>query len=109
MKDDKSGKIKWDDLVMGAIEKIASAPSKLKDPKESVSQAFEWMKTLRDDLQEKMMGEITKRIQELDWDSVSKKVGEHIAENFDIEVTAKVSFKPKSAKKQRKSEPSEQD
>jgi hypothetical protein len=103
MKDDKGGKIKWDELVFGAIEKIASAPSKLKDPKESVTQAFEWVKTVRDDLQEKVIGDITERFRNLDWDSMSKQVAEHIVENFDIEVTAKISLKPKVGKKKKPS------
>lgn len=99
MKDEKPGKLKWDDLVMGAIEKIAAAPSKLKDPKESVSQAFEWIRTVREDLQEKVINEVTERVREIDWDSVSKQVADQIAKNYDIEVTAKISLKPKSKKR----------
>jgi hypothetical protein len=99
MKDDKSGKIKWDELVFGAIEKLAAAPSKLKDPKESVVQAFEWVKTVRDDLQLKIITDVAERFRDLDWDSMSKQVANHLVENFDIEISAKISLKPKSKKK----------
>ncbi len=101
MKDEKDSKLKWDELVFGAIEKLAAAPSKLKDPKESVVQAVEWVKGLRDDLQEKVAAEVSNKLKQLDWDSTAKKVAEHLVENYDIEVSAKLSFKPK--KKEKKS------
>ena len=113
MKDekDKSGKLKWDELVFGTIEKLASAPSKLKDPKELGNQAFEWVKGIRDDLQEKITREVMERIRQLDWDVMAKKVAEHLAENYDVEVSGKVSFKPKTKKKSaiRKAEGSVED
>jgi hypothetical protein len=99
MKDEKekSGKLNWEELVFGTIEKIAAVPSKLKDPKESASQAVEWVKGLRDDLQERMTREIMSRIRELDWDALTRKVAEQIAENYDVDV--KISFKPKTGRK----------
>lgn len=101
MKDEKDTRIKWDDLVFGAIEKIVSAPSKLRDPKESVANAVEWVKTVKDDLQEKVTLEISNRLKDLDWDRMSKEVANHIAENFDIEVTARIALKPKSKAKKK--------
>ncbi|MDB5036475.1 MAG: hypothetical protein JWQ35_3 [Bacteriovoracaceae bacterium] len=101
MKDEKNGgKFKWDEIVFGAIEKIATAQSKFKDPKESVSQAFEWVKTIRDDIQEKITQEISEKLKYLDMESVAKKVGEHLADHYDIEVVSKISLKPKDRKKQ---------
>lgn len=90
----------WEDLVMGTIEKIATAaPGKLKDPKETVATAFEWVKGVRSEVQERIVAEVSSRLTEIDWDSFRKKIGDHIAENFDIEVKAQISLKPKSKSK----------
>lgn len=85
----------WDDLVIGAIEKIATAPSKLKDSKESVGQAIEWVKSVRDDIQSKIAEELPSKLAQIDWNSVGEKVATHMAENFDVKVEMKLSFTPK--------------
>lgn len=103
MKNEKDSKVKWDELVFSALEKIAGAPSKLKDPKESVTQAVEWVKGLREDLQEKVVQEISAKFPQLDWDVLSKKLAQQIVEHYDLEVTARISLKPK--KKSKKEEP----
>ena len=96
-KGNKSSRGSWEDLVFGAIEKIATAaPGKLKDPKETVSTAFEWVKGVRSEVQEKIISEVSSRLTEIDWDSFRKKIGDHIAENFDINIKAKISLTPKA-------------
>jgi len=97
MKEEKppNSRRSWDDLVFAAIEKIAAAPGKLKDPKESVTAAVDWVKSVRDDVQQKVIADVSQRLKELDWEAISKKVGEHLADRYDIEISAKISLKPK--------------
>lgn len=94
--DSKSGKRPWEDLLYGALDKLASAPGKLKDPKESVAAALEWMKSAREDIQQRLSEDISKRISELDWESLMKSASEHIADHYDLEI--KVSLKRKTKK-----------
>ena len=98
MSEEKSSKKSWEDLVFSVIEKVASAPSKMKDSKESVIAAIDWMKSVKDDVQEKMAQELAQKLSEMDWENLSKKVGEHIVKNYDIHIDAKVSLTPKKKK-----------
>lgn len=91
----------WDELVMGAIEKLAAAPGKLKDPKESMGQAIEWVKSVKDDIQTKIIEEVPARLSQVDWNSVGESVAKHMAENFDIKIEMKLSFTPKKKKSTR--------
>ncbi len=95
MSSDNSGKKIWEELLMGAIERIAQAPSKLKDPKESVTAAMDWVKSMRDDLQGRIAADVSQRLSQIDWESLSKKVGEHLADRYDVEVTARIKLRPK--------------
>jgi len=88
----------WDDLVFSAIETLANAPSKLKDPKESVSQAIDWVKSLREDIQTKISEEIPARLSQIDWDAMSKKMADYIAENYEAKIEMKVSLVPRKKK-----------
>ena len=96
----------WDDLVFGAIETLANAPSKLKDPKESVSQAIDWVKSLREDIQSKIAEEIPARLSQMDWDIMSKKMADYIAENYEAKIEMKVSLSPRKKKSDTESDPS---
>lgn len=86
----------WEDLVFSTIERIAAAPQKLRDPKESVAAAFEWMKGVKGEIQDRISEEVQKKVTEIDWDRLSREVGTHIAENFDVEITTKVRFVPRA-------------
>jgi hypothetical protein len=44
-----------------------------------------------------MVKEFSDRVGQLDFDSLSKKAAEHIAEHFDVEI--KISLKPKKPKR----------
>lgn len=103
-----SSKKSWDDLVFGAIEKLAAAPSKLKDPKESVSQAIDWIKTVRSEIQSKIAEEIPSRLSQLDWDLMAEKVADHVVKNYDISVEMKLKFKPKRQAKANEGEHEEE-
>ena len=107
MKDDRSGKKPggWEDLVFSTLEKIATAPSKLKDPKETVIQAVDWIKGVRDDISEKITGEIKDKISQLDFNALAERIGDHLAENYDVEVTAKISLRPKNKSATRPARP----
>ena len=83
----------WEQIVFGTIEKLAQAPGKLKDPKETVVQAVEWVKATRDDVQQKFISDMTEKVASIDWGNVSKEMADHIAENYDLEL--KVSFRRK--------------
>lgn len=69
----------WEDLVFAAFDKLATASEKIRDPQGNVSAAVEWMKGKK-----------------VDWQRLSTAVGDHLAKNYEIEINAKVSFKPKS-------------
>lgn len=87
----------WNDLFFGTIEKLAQAPGKIKDSKEPVSAALDVFKSIKEDVQTKMVKEFSDRVGQLDFDSLSKKAAEHIAEHFDVEI--KISLKPKKPKR----------
>jgi len=100
----------WEDLVFSIIEKLTTAPSKLKDPKESVSAAVEWVKSVRQEVQEKMVHEIKQSIIRFDWEKMGRKVMEELVQEYDIEISSKILFRPKkqrAAKKYEKTENSE--
>lgn len=79
----------WNDIIFSTIEKIAQAPGKIKDSKEPVATTLELLKGLKEDLQSRV-----------DMDQFAKKIAQHIADNFDIEI----SLKPKGRKGKSKSD-----
>ncbi len=89
----------WDDLVFGAIETLANAPSRLKDSKESVGQAIDWVKSLRDDIQARIAEEIPSRLSQMDWDSMSKKMADYLAENYEAKIEMKIKLVPRSKRR----------
>lgn len=92
--DDKPPRKPWEDLVVGAFERLAAAPGKLKDP----AAAFDWLKGIRDDIQSKVTSELSQQLKNVDWTQIGKAMGDHLAENYDIKVTAEISLKPKKHK-----------
>jgi hypothetical protein len=86
----------WEDVFFGAIQKIAAAPSKIKDPKDAVSSTIGWMNSTRQDIQEKFVGDLADKVSKVNWEMISKQVGEHLANKYDIEITSRVSLKPKA-------------
>lgn len=105
MKEEKDSKEAkgWNDLLFNTIEKIAQAPGKIKDSKEPVSAAMDVFKSIREEVQSKMVKEFSDRVGQLDFDGLSKKAAEHIANHFDVEI--KISLKPKKNKKPDEQEP----
>ncbi len=85
----------WNDLFFGAVEKLAQASEKIRDSNQPLGAAFDTFKGLKDDLQAKVVKEFSDRLNTIDFESLAKKSAEHLAENYDVEVTAKVSLKPK--------------
>jgi len=88
----------WEQLIFGAFDKLANASERFKESPNNVSAAFEWMKGMKIELQDRMSKEFSDRLAQIDWQKLSKTMGDHIAKNYDIEVTAKFSFKPKERK-----------
>jgi len=82
----------WDELILTAFEKIAATPGRLKDSKETFSSAFDWMKGIREEIQNRIKEEISARIGKLDWDQLADKVGDHLAKNYRLEVKATVDW-----------------
>jgi len=97
MKDEKETPKGWNDVFFSTIEKLAQAPGRIKDSKEPVSAAIDVFKSIREDVQTKMVKEFSDRLGQLDFDRLSKKAAEHIANHFDVEI--KISLKPKKSKK----------
>ncbi len=89
----------WEDLIFSTIEKLASGSSKIKDP----SAAVDWLKNLREDVIEKVKEEVSSKISMLDLSLLSKKIGDHLAENYRLKLEAKIEWEPKE-KKFKKSE-----
>lgn len=95
--DDKNASPKTlTDLLFSTLEKMAVASGKLKD---SAEPAIDMFKGLRDDIQARVAKEFSDRLKQIDWDRLSRKAAEDIAEKFDIEVKATISFRPKSTPK----------
>ena len=86
---DKNSRKGWDDVFFGALEKMATASGKIRDPQS----AFDWFKGIREDLQDKIKEEITNKISKLDFSDIAKKVGDHLAENYRLQIS--VEWKPK--------------
>jgi len=85
----------WDDLIFSTLEKIAATPGKLKDPKDSISGAFEWVRGLREEAQDRIKEEVSARIGKLDWNQLAERVGDHLAKKYQIKVSATVEWVPK--------------
>lgn len=85
----------WEDVLFNTFERLAAAPSRLKDPKESISSAFDWMKGMREDIEDRIKEEVSLRVGKIDWDQLAKKVGDHMAKNYELEIDAKIRWKPK--------------
>lgn len=95
MKDkDESGgkKSAWEDLIFSTIEKIAAAPGKIKDS----SVAFDWAKNMGSEIQDRIRDEIGQRVGKLDWEKLSKKVGDHLAQNYRVKISANIEWEPKN-------------
>lgn len=88
----------WEELVFGAFERIAAAPGRFKDRNESLGSAFDWMKGLREEIQEKIKEEISHRVGRLDWDALARKIADHLAHNYTIKVNANFEWVPKNDK-----------
>ncbi|PIR23611.1 MAG: hypothetical protein COV44_01905 [Deltaproteobacteria bacterium CG11_big_fil_rev_8_21_14_0_20_45_16] len=88
----------WDDLLFSTIEKIAATPGKLKDPKESIVTAVDWMKGLREEVVDKIKDEVANRLGKIDWNLLSEKLGDHLAENYRLKIDAKIEWEPKEKK-----------
>jgi predicted transcriptional regulator len=89
----ESKKSTWEDLILSTIEKIASAPSKIKDS----SMTFDWAKNMGAEIQDRIRDEIGQRIGKLDWEKLSKKVGDHLAQNYRLKVSANIEWEPKKS------------
>lgn len=83
----------WEEFLFGTIEKIASTPSRLKDPKESISSAFDWMKGIREEIGERVKEEVSQRIGKLDFNQIANKVADHLAKNYEMKIDARVQWK----------------
>lgn len=90
----------WEDVLFNTFERLAAAPSRLKDPKESLSSAFDWMKGMREDIEDRIKEEVSLRVGKIDWDQLAKKVGDHMAKNYELEIDAKIRWKPKTKQDQ---------
>jgi len=88
----------WDELLFSTIEKIAATPGKLKDPKESFGTAVDWMKGLREEVVDKIKDEVANRLGKIDWNLLSEKLGDHLAENYRLKIDAKIEWEPKEKK-----------
>ena len=86
----------WEDIIFKAIQTLATAPQKIKDPKETVGAAIEWVNSTRQDVQDKFVGDLSDKMSKVNWDIISKQVADHIATKYDIEITSRVSLKPKA-------------
>lgn len=95
---------RWEDLIFGTIEKLAQAPNRLKDSKETVGFAFDWVKGMRQEIQEKVREEISSRIGKLDFNQIAKKLGDHLANNYKLKVNATVQWVPKENQKKSESD-----
>lgn len=90
--DQEKSKKGWEELLFGAIEKIAATPGKLKDPQS----AMDWFKGLREDLQEKIKDELGQRIAKMDFNQLATRLGDHLAENYRLKISASVEWEPKT-------------
>ena len=107
-KNSKESRGGWEDLFFGALDKLAQASDRIKDPQGNVSAAFEWMKGMKSELQDRMSKEFADRVAQIDWQKFAKVVGDQLAEKYDIEIQARVSLKPKtSAQKPKENETTE--
>jgi ribosome-associated toxin RatA of RatAB toxin-antitoxin module len=88
----------WESLLFATFEKIASAPGKLKDPKESVNSAVDWVRGMQRDVQERVKDEVGQRIAKIDWNLMGTKVADHLAKNYRLRIQAEVDFAPKAGK-----------
>ena len=80
----------WEDLLFGTIDRIAATPGKLKDPKESITSAFDWVKGIREEVGDRVKEEVSSRIGKLDFNQIASKVADHLAKNYEVKVDARV-------------------
>lgn len=90
-KEEKKDRKGWEELIFSTIEKIAATPGKFKDP----GSAFEWVKTIREDVQERIREEVSQRIGKLDWNLLARKLGDHLAEKYRLRIEASIEWQPK--------------
>jgi hypothetical protein len=90
--DDQNSNKTLTDLLFGAFEKMAQAPGKIKGGAEP---ALDFVKTVRDEFQNRISEEIAQKLKTIDWDKLSRRAADHLAESYDIEVNATVRLKPK--------------
>lgn len=106
MTDEKNKKSEtkgWEDLIFGTFEKIAQAPNRLKDPKETMNFAFDWVKGMRGEVQERVKEEISARIGKLDFNQIAKRVADHLADNYQVKISATLSWEPKEGREPKRS------
>lgn len=84
----------WEDLLFSALDRITTSSEKLKDPQVAVGSAVEWVKSMREDLQERIKDEIGSRISKLDFNVLARKVGDHLAKNYRLKIEASVKWEP---------------
>lgn len=86
----------WEDLLFSTFEKIASAPSKLKDPKDSMVSAVDWVRGFQKEVQDRVKDEVGQRLAKIDWNVMSARVADHLAKNYRMRVSAEVEWLPKT-------------
>lgn len=90
--DFESGRKKgWEDLIFNTIERLAATPGKIKEP----GAAFDWIKNLREDVQDRVKEEIAQRVAKIDWNRLARGVSKNLAENYELHIDAKLSWTPK--------------
>lgn len=89
--DSKDSKKVWEEFLISTFDRLAS----FRDPKQSVSSAVDWVKGMREDVQERMKDEISKRVAQIDWDRLGQKVADHLAKNY--RVKAQFEWEPKNS------------
>ncbi|TVQ78445.1 MAG: hypothetical protein EA369_06990 [Bradymonadales bacterium] len=86
----------WEELIFTAFERVASTSSRLKDPRESVSSAFDWMKGIQKDIQDRIKEEVTNRVSKIDWNIMGNRVADHLAKNYRLKLKAELEWLPKT-------------
>lgn len=88
-------KYRWEDMIFSTFERIASTPGRLRDPKESLASAFDWVKDVREEIADRVKEEVATRVRKLDWNQMPNRVAEHLAQNFNLKIEAKLTWEPK--------------